>query len=229
MVGFTSILLATGLPGQTNVGVGHMIPFLEPDSQNNIIIKVNGLLAPRPCPPEYTNLVSNTNLFSVSERKLLEELPARYKNVTTNCGPPGTVLVGLSNSSIGLLAHFQYTNSNASEEVTFSALTSVKFRNGSGDGYDVELYNPDAYRVPGLGFTQIKHGVMEGLTANFYGDHCTWWMHFREGKAVGKWFAWDRRGNLLLEAEFKEPYDYLKYRIPWRPRTLNTTSEGKSP
>jgi hypothetical protein len=31
----------------------------------------------------------------------------------------------------------------------------------------------------------------------------------------GKFFLWDTKGQLKLAAEFKKPYDFEKYIVPW--------------
>jgi hypothetical protein len=186
------------------------IPFLEASSQTNISVLVNELWSGRAQlpPPHYTNLVSNTNLFSAAEQKLLADIPPKYRNVTTNFGPPGTVLVSLTNSGKGLVAIFRQTASGTVEEITFSGMKTIKVRSRQNDGYDVDLTNDDCSI---LNFRQIKNGVVDGLFVSFYEDHCASWMRFEKGKAVGKWLAWGRGNTLVLEAEFKQPYDYFKF------------------
>src|SRR5208282_5875986 len=70
------------------------IPFLDPASQSNVTVTVSSMFANEaPCPPDYTNSLSNTNLFTMDEQKMIKEALVKYKNVTTNSGPPGTILV----------------------------------------------------------------------------------------------------------------------------------------
>ncbi|MCX6917380.1 MAG: hypothetical protein NT167_30820, partial [Verrucomicrobia bacterium] len=186
------------------------IPFLDA-SQSNITVIVNALRArrpPPPPPPAYTNVISNTNLFTPAEHDLLTALPLKYRTVTTKCGPPGTILVGVTNLSSSLTARFQYTNSDACEQVTFAGMKSARFRTADNDGYDVDV---DMRNGAILNFRQIKKGVANGLLVSFYGDHCATWMRFADGKAVGKWFMWGADNSLLIQAEFKEPYDFLKH------------------
>ncbi|MCW5551584.1 MAG: hypothetical protein KIS67_05380 [Verrucomicrobiae bacterium] len=166
------------------------LPGLNPDSQANITIIVNELFSGRPpaYPPlAYTNVLSNTNLFAPVEQELLAEIPLKYKNVTTNTGPLGTVLVALTNSAKGWAATFQYTNADAREEITFAGMKIAKFRTKAEDGYDVDLSRRDEFT---LNFRQIKGGAVHGLFVSFYEGRCASWMRFENGKAVGKWLLW---------------------------------------
>src|SRR5205085_1884200 len=68
--------------GQTNVQ-RQFIPFLDKESQSNVDVTVcnfNGT----PCPPELTNTLSNTNLFTPADVETIMEVFAKYKNITTN-------------------------------------------------------------------------------------------------------------------------------------------------
>ncbi|HEX5219822.1 MAG TPA: hypothetical protein VFZ59_09665 [Verrucomicrobiae bacterium] len=158
--------------------------------------------------PRYTNTVSNTNLFSAAEQKLLADIPLRYRSVTTNFGPSGTVLVSLTNSGKGLVATFRQTSTDTVEEIAFGGMKTVRVRSKSNNGYDVDLTNDDCSI---LNFRQIKGGVVNGLFVSFYEGHVASWMRFEDGKAVGKWLAWGRGNTLVLEAEFKQPYDYFNF------------------
>ncbi len=74
--------------GQTNYPARKFIENLDSASQTNIEVFAGGMNDEQPCPPEYTNAISNTNLFSVEEQKFLEEIPTKFGRVTTNSGPP---------------------------------------------------------------------------------------------------------------------------------------------
>ena len=82
-----------------------------------------------PCPLEYTNIISNTNLFTPDEQKLLKEIPLIYSKVTTNSGPLGSVFIDYHakpiESSYGTFwywtSRFQFTNSDVIDEVTLPA------------------------------------------------------------------------------------------------------------
>jgi hypothetical protein len=210
---FGLLLSASSLFGQTNQTKQPLIDFLDPDSQTNIIIIRNGKGSP-PCPPQYTNLVSNTNLFSPAEQKLLQEVVLKYKNVTTNSGPPGSILASLNKDTNGYwVARFQYTNSEMQDEVTFGIEKVAKHLNKSGDGYGVSMdYMLGRSAESIFNFCQLKHGVKDGLSVDYYDNgHCLTWMHFSNDMAVGKWLEWNSDGGLRLEAEFKTPYDFRKY------------------
>jgi len=58
-------LCAEILSGQTNQPGKLIIPFLDEASQSNVNVTVLDILGNgQPCPAEYTNIVSNTNLFT---------------------------------------------------------------------------------------------------------------------------------------------------------------------
>jgi hypothetical protein len=213
--------------GQTNQADRLLIPFLDDESQSNIIVTVSDLDGDgQPCPMEYTNLISNTNLFSVAEQKLLTEIPFKYKDVTTNSGPAGTVLISLYKTNIVIkvmdrtvktenwVADFQYTNSEAREEIFFDGqtMTASRFQIKPNNGYTAVFFQEDG--MSALRFMQVKQGLMDGLLVEFHGDHCVSYQHEIQGKAIGKFFMWNPlNNNLGLEAEFKEPYDLEKHRL----------------
>ena len=219
-VGLNTLFFAGNIFGQTKMEKWSLLPYLNDDCISNIVITAD-LAHPKPCSLIQTNLLSNANLFSLAEQKMLKEIPLKYKNVTTNSGPLGSILAGLERKTNGdWIARFQYTNSEAIDEVRFGLQLSAKFRTKAGDGYDVNLDKPDIHGISLFDFRQVnQNGVTEGLVAAFYGEHCHWWMHYVNGKAVGKWLVWDvwnkkYMNHLCIEAEFKEPFDYDKYFVP---------------
>jgi hypothetical protein len=188
---------------------------LSNDAKSNMVFTVN---TPKPCPLEYTNIISNTNLFSLAEQKLLAEIPLEYKNMTTNSGPSGTVFVGFGtlNSPIAdgiSISQFRYTNSNAQLKMFFYSLETpteivVSFRTKSGDGYDA-LFSSLGMTNGGIFLRQFKQNQLDGLWVDFKGDHCADCLRFKDGKAIGKWLVWNQTGSLYMEAEFKQPYDFI--------------------
>jgi hypothetical protein len=222
---------ANNLFGQTNKQehLEEIFPNLPVQLQDDIVIlfeqEQNGDPT-LPCPPAYTNLLSNRNLFSPAEEKLLKEVALKYKNVTTNSGPAGTVFkrwgMGQAKWTQQLIetfpvAFFVYTNSPNREEIG-SILGgeefAARFRTPSEDGYDVEFSHGMATR-----FLQYKKGVLDGLyvISNQMGhtnaniDKCYFYLRFVGGKAVGKYIGWEDDGNIGVELEFKKPFDILKY------------------
>ena len=121
--------------------------FLEEKSQKSILFAVCTLSHPIPCPLELTNRLSDTNLFSEEERRELMGILLKYKNVTTNAGPLGSVLTELDQAKFGkdkeegFLARFTYSNTLVQDEVLF--LTNgerfVKFQSSPGNGFYAEL------------------------------------------------------------------------------------------
>lgn len=134
-------------------------------SQTNITLLVR---TRQPSPHEYSNAISNTNLFSLPEQKLLTEALRKFPN-------------------------------------------GGSFRNRSGDGYDVALQSGNR-----ILFQQIKSGRLNGLRIVLCSEQCLSWMRFADDKAVGTWLEWDAAGNLKLEAEFKQPYDFFGHLILFR-------------
>jgi hypothetical protein len=210
---------------------------LDIDSLTNVDIIVSGGEHEQPCPPELTNSLSNTNLFTPNEQKLLREIPLLYGNITTNSGPPGTVLLSLRRKSLWgivpseyMVARFQFTNSDMVDEVLFDHYGRTVggphiVRNKAGDGYDVKALRiePDSGYggpAPEFQFAQIKHGghhgvypgIYDGLWVDIRGDHCISWMRFSNGLAVDQWLYWSPYGNKLsIWVKFKEPYDYWEH------------------
>ena len=62
------LLSASNLLGQTNPPMQEYLPWFDAASQSNIEIIASGkVYDAMPCPPEYTNVISNTNLFTPKE------------------------------------------------------------------------------------------------------------------------------------------------------------------
>ena len=227
ILGFCSLLSGSNIFAQhASDAASILMGLFEPDSQTNIIMTVFNN-----CPTQYTNSLSNTNLFTLSERKLIEDVLTKYKFVTTNSGPPGTVLVGFEETSNYCVAHFSYTNTGSHESVTFrrspegpphgggydelvSPTTSgsymvARFRNDKGGGYDA-IITPVERKV--LTYAQIEKNTVNGLVIEFQNDYCEDLLHFVDGKAVGKWLVWGGpNDNYLLEVKIKSSLDYFKY------------------
>ncbi len=240
---FSSFLILSAgiLFGQSNQPGKLFVWFLDKESQSNIVVTVSDLDGRgQPCPPEYTNTLSNKNLFTLKEQKLINEVFEKYKNVTTNSGPPGTVLTGLYKTNYVIkamnktfevenwIANFQYTNFDAHEQIKIGAGMLAEFRDKSNDGYEISLTRTGSGTL--LGFGEIKHSLPNGLFARFTDPHAqglTWdykladfsdshLVEYRQctnGLILGKFLMWNpRNNNLTLDAEFKEPYDFEKHR-----------------
>ena len=218
-----SLFLTANIFGQTNRIKQQLIYFLDRDSQTNLIVIRNGEIS-LPCPPKYTNLLSNTNLFSSVEQKLIPAAFAKYKNYvdfTTNSGPTGTKAILLYKTNYvdalkikreDLIGVFRYTNSVAQDEITFGSEHVARHWDKDGGEYEVRITDTDEKEKPDFSFIQMKQGVQNGLCVGFSGDgHCLSWMRFTNGLAIGKWLEWERDNGLSLEVEFKLPYDYFKH------------------
>jgi hypothetical protein len=238
-LGVSLLLLAGNLFGQTNQA-RLFLPFLDKDSQSNVAVSVyfNGKHS---CPLELTNVLSNTNLFTPEEQKLIKEVSVKYQNVTTNSGPAGTVLASLYKTNFFVkerdnkveieqwIARFQYTNFEAHEMIYFGAGIEPEFRTKANDGYNAALT-----RVGGgslLFFKKVKQNLLDGVCAVFYDNHdqgATWnygradfndahleqYMQYTNGMNIGKYLMWNpENGTLLVGADFKEPYDFEKHRV----------------
>jgi hypothetical protein len=234
---FTSLFLWAGnLFSQTNQIGRLLIPFLDTESQSNVLVTVWG---EKPSPPKFTNTLSNTNLFTPEQQKVIREAFVKYKNVTTNSGPPDTVLAGLYKSNFvfktqnrtgeveNWVADFRYTNSTAHEEIRFGKGFSARFRNASNDGYNVFFTRTGSGTL--FSFGEVKNNLVNGLFARFEDNHAqgmTWdfrlanfdgnyleeYRHYTNGLVLGDFLLWDKSGNMLLEANFKTPYEFEKHR-----------------
>jgi hypothetical protein len=244
--GLSLLLFSENLFGQTNQEQRLIIPGLDPASQSNVVITVCDFYGGQPCPLEYTNMLSNTNLFTPKEQKLIEGIFVKYKNVTTNSGPLDTVLIGLYKTNFIIkamdrtagvenwIARYQYTNSEAYEEITIGKSLSARFRTKSNDGYNMYFNRTGSGTM--LGFTEIKQDLINGVLAEFEDAHpqgVDWnfrradfsnsrlfeYRQYTNGMVFGKYLMWNlRNGNLSIEAEFKEPYDWKKNYRPFFPR-----------
>jgi hypothetical protein len=219
-----------------------LIPFFDPSSQSNVVVSVSEFGGhSQLCPLEETNLVANTNLFTSHEQQLLREVFVKYRSVTTNTGPPGSILVSLdkTNCVVPIInktnsywrAVFEYTNSGAQDEVIFVLGNTARFQGKDGDGYIVGFGNEAAH--VGMVFEETKFGVANGLhvdcidiqkvvgeegivPSEFARVHVATYRHMTNGLAIGKFLMWNPgNNNLILKAEFKEPYDLNKNRVSY--------------
>jgi hypothetical protein len=240
IAGLGLIALGQSLFGQTNRTERLVIPGLDPESQTNVAIVVCDPFGEgQPCPVKYTNLLSNTNLFTLEQQETIRDAFAKYKNVTTNSGPLGTVLNSLYSTNYVIraayrtaaveecVANFKYTNFDAHEEIRFGAGISAKYRNRSNDGYNVYFTRTGSGTI--LGFNEVKHDLISGVAARFWdmqAQGLNWdfrradfsnsrlgeYKQCTNGMVLGKYFMWNvLTGNLLIEAEFKEPYNWRKH------------------
>jgi hypothetical protein len=239
-----SLLLAGGnLFAQTNQAKRLFVPYLDEESQSNVIVTISGIQ--QPCPPEYTNTLSNTNLFTPEEQKVIADIFIKYKNVTTNSGPPGTILsafyrtnyvINVRNRTVAVendVADFKYTNFDAHEQITIKGGLSAKFLNTSGEGYNVFFVGTGNGTM--LQYIERKGGVRNGILAEFEdmqwqgtnwdfrradfitNSHLVEYRQYTNGMVFGKYLMWNPRNNdLFLEADFKQPYDFEKYRTDLR-------------
>lgn len=173
------------------------IPFLEPASQSNVVVTVCSIFAAGdPCPAEYTNVLANTILFTPEEQRIIGDALVKYQNVTTNSGPPGTVLVNYYRTNVIVapvywmetntpwnfrrtnqirVACFQYTNLEAQEEIRFSGGLSARFTTKSNNEYTASIARTGSGSL--LTVTERKHGSGSGLLVRFDDLHAqgeTW-------------------------------------------------------
>lgn len=249
----SSLLLAIGnIFGQSNQTNKLSFWFLDKESESNITVAISDLGGRgQPCPPKYTNALSNTNLFTPEEQKLIKEVFVKYRNVTTNSGPPGSVLANLYRTNFVIkamnetvkdenwVADFQYTNSDMHERIRFGFGMIAESRNKSNDGCDVSLTRMGGGTTL-FGFMEIKHNLPNGLAVRFYDNRSqgmSWdyklasltnsslveYRQYTNGLVLGKYLMWNpANGNLTIEAEFKESYDFEKHRTDFR---LNSTRQ----
>jgi len=238
------LLCVEKLFGQASSSGRLVFPFLSIESQSNILVTAD-LSHPKNCPAKYTNVLSNTNLFSLAERTLLDGISEKYKNVTTNSGPAGSILTGfdvrqssfLGDTDIFSVSCFAYTNIAAKEEMDFHNEGQIvsKFRTQTGDGYDVKLIDGKLFQ-----YQEYKSNLLDGLYVAMKAmplsdaEKCGSWARFFRGRILGKFFGWDDDGKIVVEAEFKEPFDFVKNQIvktdlSWAEMPTNTTNSAQSP
>jgi hypothetical protein len=204
----------------------------EPDSRTNMaVVEHNHHL------PYYTNLISNTNLFSRQEQQLLQEIAEKYSKLTSNSPPSGSVLVHFERTNGFWWGHYSYPKTGAHEDIRFGDrlskaagatergyaafadhlgpdVTIAKFRYKDGDGYDV-LLCPPGYNEAGtlhMFLIQIRGGIPNGLFIEIHGIHFYEFVHFVNGRAFGKWFiAAPYGGGEVFEIKARAPVDYFWY------------------
>jgi len=241
IIGLCFLVFSQNILSQTNQTERLLLPFLDKESQSNVVVTHNLSGAGEPCPLKYTNVLSNTNLFTLEEQKTIREVFTKYKDVTTNSGPAGTELIGLYKTNFFVkimnreepieqwVANFQYVNSKSREEIRFGGhgVLYASFRSESGDGYNAGFSSTG--NGPSLLFTEVRNGLESGILADFENIHQSWTNDYRyakfagspvvvyrqitNGLILGKYLMWNPENNrLILEAEFKEPYDFEKHR-----------------
>jgi len=173
----------SNLFGQTNHSAKKTIGSLNAASQSNIDVIASGNMDDAvPCPSEYTNIISNTNLFTPDETKLLKEISF---NLSTNSTQRGIVKVRDKAGD----GYDLYDAGNESDS---------GFGGGSGRNYWFQQIKHG-----------VKDGLWVEV---IHDDHCERWMRYSNGMAVDKWLEWTAYGNkLMLWAKFKEPYDISRF------------------
>jgi hypothetical protein len=186
--------------------------------------------------PYYTNLISNTNLFSQQEQLLLREVVEKYRKFSTNVPPSGSVLVNFERTNGFLWGHYRYPTSGAHEDIRFGGrltsgvvasgrgytafadnlgpdVTMAKFRYKDEDGYDVMLCPPGGNEAGSPMFVvQMRDGVPNGLFIEIHGAHFYELVHFVSGRAFGKWFFMPPdAGGKVFEIKVQAPVDYFRY------------------
>jgi hypothetical protein len=225
-----------------------LFPSMPAELKRNVVVLVGLRNSPQPCPPAFTNLLSNTNLLSSADQKLIKEVVLKYKNVTTNSGPSGSKLMGrvmrqysfLGETNTFPVARFAYTNSLDLEEIASlfdNKEIIARFRTPAGGGYDILAMNGMLMQ-----YQEYKNGVLDGLyiylnnpnQPNTDYDKCYFYIRFENGKAANKYITWDEDGKIAFELEFKRPLDILKYSrqkmdLSWTEMPTSTTSPIQSP
>jgi len=246
--GLALIVLGQTLLGQTNQTKRLFFPFLDEESQSNVVVHISDPFGDgQPCPWRFTNVLSNSNLFTPAEQKTISEIFVKYKNATTNSGPPGTVFDSVYKTNYVIkawkatanvenwVANYHYTNSDAREKITYGAGMMAEFRNKLDDGYNASFTCTGDGTL--LNFWEIKHGLPNGILsrfadchgqgpnwdyrlANFTNSHLTEYMQYTNGMVMGRVLSWNAlTGRLLVDAEFNEPYDMKKHRIDFQSLT----------
>jgi hypothetical protein len=164
------------------------VPFLDPASlDTNVVLHVVNFSAGVPCPPVYTNRLNNTNLFSRGQTTSILEALSKYWTVTTNVGPPGTVLTSLYPTNIPtptnlplrvstkpfiskMVGVFKYTNCESTEVLRFSSGLAADYVNPSGTGYHVSITRTASGTLFSFAETVAGHanGIAVRLTDSYH-------------------------------------------------------------
>ena len=241
------LFFASKIHSEENRSERLKFPFLPLEYQSSAFVTAD-MEHPKPCPSDYTNLLSNLNLFSLTEQEKMKKVALKYKSVTTNSGPYGSVFQGFAlrqTEGVRLIekstwtvvintfpvACFTHTNSGAKEEIasSFNGEIVARFRTQAGDGYDVLLIDGVINK-----YQEYKSGILDGLFVEIHDpnnhnddNHCIYWARFANGKIWGKFLMW-QDGQIIVMAEFKKPFDILKFQtikmdLAWKkPHTSET-------
>jgi hypothetical protein len=219
------------ISGQTN-NARLYIPFLDKDSQSNAVVKYADISNGKPCPEKYTNSLSNTNLFSQSEIACIRNIFVKYKSVTTNSGPAGTIIVATNNAPHNpksYVINCQYTNCEATETIKIGYGLLAEYRDRGNNGYDASFIRTGGGTL--LSVDEIKNGQPNGLLARFNDllpQGLSWdyrltdfkdndlqeYSQNTNGMVFGKFLMWNvKTGKILIDADFDRPYDMQKHVI----------------
>lgn len=192
-----------------------LIPFLTASSQSNVSVEISDLRRGEVCPLKYTNVVSNTNLFTLDEQALLHDVFTKYSEVKTDCAPAGAVLKKLARTNMvfmgrtneNWMAVFEYTNSAARDNVFFGKHgMSVAHRIKGGNGYNLGMGEVGGGSM--LRFNAVRRGRADGLAVDLLNNRVQSYMHYTNGMVIGEFLMWrPSSGRLLIKANFREPYN----------------------
>lgn len=233
-------LNVTNAFAQINVTNLLSIPFLDTASQSHGVVVAVCDFNAKQCPQDCTNVLSNTNLFTGDQKSVISGVFEKYKNIATNSGLSGAILkecyrtnrtvrvLGRTMDIESWIAKFQYTNFPATEELMLGeGGLLAKYRSKSNGCYNVSFTRTG--RGTMLRFTEMKDEMINGLLASFddgfpQGTHwdfrranpngyrLTEYRQYTNGLVLGRFLMWNSSGNLTLEADFKEPYEFERHR-----------------
>jgi len=214
------------------------VPFMNKESQSNVIVSVSDFGSGQTCPDQFTNSLSNTNLFSLETQEEVRSAFSKYKLVTPTRGPSGTILVDSFKTNYQLkiynkvvnseeiISIFQYTNRDGRELIKYGSGLWAEYRNASNDGYNFS-FNRTGVGTQ-LGFGEVKNNKPSGVFVRFEDMHpqgISWspkdadfidsrlseYRQYTNGFVLGKFLMWNvNNGNLLIKAEYTAPYDWKK-------------------
>lgn len=229
---FRRILEKMGASGYTNTNIGFLATRLKPDSLTKVKMTAD-FEHPINCPVELTNVLWNTNLLSIEESKRIRERVTRFKDLTVDSIPSGTILqksgqrtVDVSDMGIFYdLTYKRYTNGSATEELTaLPPRFIVRSRDAHGDGFDASFSQNEF----GLNifyqefFKNTPEGLMMilGMPDKSANINLLSLVRFKKGKAVGNYLEWGNDGSITTSIEFSEPYDFIRnmkvrYDVGW--------------
>jgi hypothetical protein len=168
-------LATNNLFAQTNIPAKKYIVSLDAASQKDIdVIASYNMRDAVACPPEYANIISNTNLFTLAEQQLLNE--ARLS--VTNHSGSGPTIRHVRNKGGDGYDLYDFGNPSSHQEYQF-----IQIKHGVRDGVYVEMLGDHCEN-----WMRYSNGmaVDKWLIWNYDGSKLLLWANFKKPYNIQK-------------------------------------------